>query len=1060
MSKPLLTADGTPLPAPVESQRGRFVRLLHDKILELDKAELDFGIYRILNRRRTEIKAYLEDSLPSILAEAAEDLAGDQMTELETSLKLLEDQLNRTAQELGYGKGAFADDGTLIEGLRHTPRGQEFIDKQGQRAHLRAQQSISGTELDQMYGHLLTFFGRYFQGGDFLTVPRRGRERYLAPYSGQDTLFHWRSKGSHYVKTATELRNYAYRPSNTTEGPKLVQFVLREADTEQNNVKGAKRFFVPDGAAAALDGETLTLPFAYRPLTEKEAAKYDPKAAKAKSKSQSKAAQVDGENSDDPANLSEDSDSLPVQTALIQAALSASLLSGYSKDWQAELLKQAQRYARKNTTDYFVHPQLGPFLRAEFDHYLLTEYLQPSTLARPEDLSIRFGRYQAMRRAASGLIDLLHQIEDFQAQLFEKRKFVLSAEYLLPVRLAHTELWPTLLQSAAQRQAWQDLYSVTLPDEEAEALAQLAQWPTLVIDTRHHDPATKYALLAAFDDLEANLDGVLVHSENYAALRTLEPTYAERVRLTYIDPPYNTGSDGFLYKDEYSKHSTWLSMMQERLQAGRKLLSQDGAFFASIDDSELAPLLNETSEIFGSDNWIGTLARRTKSGGGSASGFFAIEHDYVIGFAKNKADLQKMAVPYEEAYFQRYSEEDEIGRYFWDTMERSSTATRPYLITAPDGTKLKGKWFKGEDTFAEESAAGHIRIIPKDGGGWSVQFKQRPAKGAKLRSLLSEKEYRSNQGDLDGFGIEVRSLYPKPTHFLEKLANNYDTDWVEEKIFMDFFAGSGSFGETIIKLNRKYRNNTRFVLVEMGEYFEPVTFARIAKVMFAPDWKDGAPNPAPRFEGLLAEQTWPEWVERSPRLVQVLRLESFEDSLDALELPEERTEREKQLTNLWGDQYLLRYMLGDLTAHQAVNVAVKAFQNPWAYQLRSGQTVDLPETFNLLLGLKVGAMRELWHGEGEAARRYLLVRGVQHSTGEQILVVWRDLTEGFDPAAEREWLPAQVEALGWDWNEFGRVWVNGDSALPHAQSLDAEFRRLMMVRDEAFGPVAAGLGQL
>lgn len=235
----------------------------------------------------------------------------------------------------------------------------------------------------------------------------------------------------------------------------------------------------------------------------------------------------------------------------------------------------------------------------------------------------------------------------------------------------------------------------------------------------------------------------------------------------------------------------------------------------------------------------------------------------------------------------------------------------------------------------------------------------------------------------------------------------------------------------------------------MGEYFDSVMYQRIVKVMFSPDWKDGKPNPMPRFDSLLP--ALPDWVERSPRLVQVLRLESFEDSLDALELPSERTEREAHLQRLFGADYLLKYMLGSETAGQSVLVSAEAFQNPWAYQLKAGQPVDLPETFNLLLGLKVAQVRELTHG----GRRYLLVRGVQHGTNDRVLVLWRDVL-GLDAAAEREWLSAQLAALGWAWTDFERVYVNADSALPGAESLDAEFKRRMLVRDEAFRALTGG----
>ncbi|WP_186815729.1 DNA methyltransferase [Deinococcus cellulosilyticus] len=286
---------------------------------------------------------------------------------------------------------------------------------------------------------------------------------------------------------------------------------------------------------------------------------------------------------------------------------------------------------------------------------------------------------------------------------------------------------------------------------------------------------------------------------------------------------------------------------------------------------------------------------------------------------------------------------------------------------------------------------------------------------------------------------------PKPTKLLERIMHVAGS-----QMHMDFFAGSGTTAHAAINLSRSGEARHRFLLVEMGEYFDAVTLQRISKVMFAPEWKEGKPNPMPQFSnGLLTNH--PEWVERSPRLVQVLKLESFEDSLDALELPQEKQAREQKLQQLWGDRYLLNYMLSDVTAGSSVLVATDRFAHPWSYELRAGQKVDLPETFNLLIGLKVAQWRELHHVD----RRYLLVHGVQHGSEQSTLVVWRDI-ENLDPEAEREWLLTEIENLGWKWEQFDQIYVNADSVLPRAESLDQKFKDEMMSRDRAFVALTSG----
>lgn len=221
---------------------------------------------------------------------------------------------------------------------------------------------------------------------------------------------------------------------------------------------------------------------------------------------------------------------------------------------------------------------------------------------------------------------------------------------------------------------------------------------------------------------------VFIEGENLEVLKVLQKAYYNKIKCIIIDPPYNTGNDSFIYpdsfkesKEEYQKrigekdeegyllkegffrknsrdsghyHSNWLSMMYPRLFLAKNLLRDDGVIFVHIDDNEVHNLRLLMNEIFGEENFLVSLIRRTKSGGGSASHHFAIEHDYVLVFSTNKNSLGKLFLPHDEDYIKRYSEQDEIGKYFWDTFERSYTATKPYLITAPDGSQLKGNWLE------------------------------------------------------------------------------------------------------------------------------------------------------------------------------------------------------------------------------------------------------------------------------------------------------------------------------------------------------------------------------
>ena len=347
-------------------------------------------------------------------------------------------------------------------------------------------------------------------------------------------------------------------------------------------------------------------------------------------------------------------------------------------------------------------------------------------------------------------------------------------------------------------------------------------------------------------------ENIYISGDNLDALKHLLKSYAGQVKCIYIDPPYNTGSDGFVYNDNFrftskelekklsideeeakrildltsrgsSTHSAWLMFMSPRLQLARELLSKDGVIFISIDDNEQANLKLLCDYVFGEENFLANLTRRTKSGGGSAADAFAVENDYILVYARDAEKLGSLYIPFTEEYLKRYKEEDEIGKYFWDTMSRSCTGTKPYLIEAPDGTMLEGDWFKSEDTYLKEKEAGDIRIIKKSDGTWSVQFKQRIAEGKKLRSILIEEvirrdllgnDVKSTQEDLEILGMGGLFSNPKTVFLLNYLLQLIAGD---SNYIVDFFSGSATTAEAVFQNNISLMKKNHFIMVQLPE---------------------------------------------------------------------------------------------------------------------------------------------------------------------------------------------------------------------------------------------------
>ncbi len=352
-------------------------------------------------------------------------------------------------------------------------------------------------------------------------------------------------------------------------------------------------------------------------------------------------------------------------------------------------------------------------------------------------------------------------------------------------------------------------------------------------------------------DMEASKDfdntkNMLIIGDNLDALKLLQESYLGKIKMIYIDPPYNTGHD-FVYHDNFTVkksdyednttdsegnkiisedeftensksngrfHSDWLSMIYPRLKLARNLLTDDGVIFVSIDDSEQENLKKICNEIFGDDNFIATFIRQTRKGGGAMSKYVSTDHDYCIMYTKNINETGRFYIPYDENYLKRYSEEDENGRFFWDTFARNRQgSSNNYTITAPDGSILQNAWIYKKEKFNEMLKNGDVRI-KKTNEGWSVQCKQRiNAEGQIMRSLLTE--YTNDSGTkevVDLIGREIFT-YVKPTKLIKLLCNSTNHD----SIILDFFAGSGTTGHAVMDLNAEDGGNRKYILVQLDE---------------------------------------------------------------------------------------------------------------------------------------------------------------------------------------------------------------------------------------------------
>jgi adenine-specific DNA-methyltransferase len=589
--------------------------LLRD-LFQLDLADLDFGLYRLLRIKQKEVESFLNDQLPRRVEESFHSVTGEQLSVLESEISKLS---TRIQEEIG--EDALLPNGEINPDYRDTKIKAArtlFSDYEKVRHQLQATRATE-EQKSEVFNHLYAFFSRYYESGDFIPRRRYGvREAYAIPYNGEETFFHWVNKNQHYVKTGETFRDYAYQ-LDTMSGPCRVRFLLAEASLPPSNTKGDTRYFFPLPDQVAWDKESLTLKFSfnYRLPTEEEIEKW-------------------GKNS----KLQETvlNTSLP---KILEAVPEFTLRSALSevveeKDDQkiSLLLKRMRHFCRRNTTDYFIHRDLEGFLKRELEFYLKDQVLHLADMEG--DLEAKRRTIRVIRQLAEEVITFLAQIENVQKRLFEKKKFVLRTDYLVPIKEVSHDLWRDVLDNKAQLDAWRDLFAVDpkkdLFNQKGKINEQfIKDHPTLVVNTAHFSPAFKEKLLAAFDDLDEATDGLLIHSENYQALRFLERKYAGKVKCIYIDPPYNTGSDEFIYKDRY-RHSTWLAMMEERLILTGEILSINGMIFVSIDDNEQVHLKKVMDSAFGEEQFLATAVwQKVYSPRMDAKGF-SEDHDFIIIF--------------------------------------------------------------------------------------------------------------------------------------------------------------------------------------------------------------------------------------------------------------------------------------------------------------------------------------------------------------------------------------------------------------------------------------------
>jgi adenine-specific DNA-methyltransferase len=967
----------------METQYEKLKKILR-QMFQMDQADLDFGIYRIMNQKRDEIEHFLDkELLPQVKEEFSKYKsadAGEKQKEL--------DRLEKTVKESGLNP----DDSPRVLELR------EELGEYGNEESL----------VNEVFSHLTTFFRRYYDDGDFLSLRRYKKDTYAIPYEGEEVKLHWANADQYYIKSSEYLKDYTFK----IDGDKRVHFKLVDATEEKDNIKQEqgkeRKFKLYENEPIKIEGNDLYIQFTY--LSDK-------------------VKQVD---------LNKQTfDSVNSRFKEIKGFQDIFIKRPTQKNPNRTLLeKHLNDYTARFNFDFFIHKDLGGFLRRELDFYIKNEVLFIDDLDEKNEKKVMqsIGKVKVLKHIAQKIISFLAQLEEFQKKMWLKKKFVVDCGYCVTLDRVPEGLYDEIVKNDAQREEWLRLFAINeiegdlMKPAYSEPLTRkfLEANPYLVLDTKFFSDEFKEKLLASFENIDEACDGVIINSENFQALTLLQEKYRGKVKCVYIDPPYNTGSDGFVYKDNY-QHSSWVSMMNNRIFLLKSVMSEIGNVFVSLDDNEQAKFVLLMNLIFGVNKPIANFLWKKK---GTSTN---VEGTYVSALADNTLTYGNPRGIYPritKTETRNYPYKDNEGKYRTTIIEKKNVGTYkrdtmqfPIIDHRPRPGK---RWQIGEEIARELEKINRFIIEEGIVKLKIYDFEDKDTLSAHPNLLLEHGSSDSAAKELnnDIFGIPEFFSNPKPKELIIHLFN---ISTKIDNLTMDIFAGSGTAGHAVISLNREDGGKRKYILVEMGQYFDKVLKPRIQKVVYSKDWKDGKPVSR---EGIS-------------HMFKYMKLESYEDTLDNLIVKlDEKQQKALDMSKSAKEDYMLGYMLDIETRESDSLLNIDRFEDPFSYTLKirddnelKTTRIDLVETFNYLIGLYVENMD--WD------RGFLMIKG-RLRTGEKALVIWRNTKERNNDALNEFFKGKDVNTRDF---EFDRIFVNGDNNLENLK-IDEDRWKVSLIEEE------------
>jgi len=1028
-----------------------------NELFQFESQDLDFGVYKILHYKRKEIKDFIDNLLVDKVKEQLQTLTAEESNKATEQLRDLEQD------EVIQGWLAASEEEKKIA----EKFGKQRISEYKRLKTQVTESKVSKETENHIYNHLSLFFSRYYDKGDFISKRRFGKnEKYVVPYNGEETHFYWANHDQYYIKSSETFQQYAFKVP-TRQDNVVVSFKLTDAHLEQGNVKEDEpNFFILSEKEAEISEKEIIFFFEYRPLTGEEKKMFK------------------GNNKQDVLN----------EWACETLKKKYGRKDHLARLWEADnedktlLHNKINHYTRKNKYDFFIHKNLKGFLQRELDYYIKSELINVDDLYVTEvdsyfdRLKHNVKSIKVFKTIADTIIEFVSQIEDFQKKLWEKKKFVISTEWVITIdRLveyigeeAANPILEEVIENDKQVVEWRQLFGGGVIPEKmsVEALkADLHSWRKLPIDSGLFSNNFKIALLNKISskvNLDEQIDGVLYRSDNYHGLQLIQNLYSSQINPIYIDPPYNTDASAIIYKNNY-KSSSFLSLMDERIRLSEHLLKGDSMICIAIDDVEVLGIRKLLEEHYYKE--VGIVAVRSNPAGRKTKGKFSPAHEYAIFFGKSNLAIPK-SLEITSKRLDRYPEKDAHGNFAWANFIRSGTGDRkedrptmyypiyvddkdniripkleyvkdnpPVVLEKPKknetavwpiiisgGKEIHKRWQRGFERVANE--LNEYRVQRHKDGAISIGFKTRMDENSLPITWWDKKEYASaNYG-----AAELKELFgEKPFDFAKSKRLVADCLRVSgalvspKSITLDFFPGSGTTFHAVQLLNKSDNEKRKCILIEQGDYFYSIIIPRIKKVAYTFDWKEGKPKNG-SMNGLGV-------------LFKYQRLEQYEEALENIAITANRDAQQQALEL---DQYVPKYMLGFETRNSQTLVNTEAMRDPWDYKLRvwdgftydNEQPVDLVETFNYLIGLH---MQKCITKDFEG-KKYQFVHG-HNNENKMILIVWRSVKDWKleDYKTDSEVLKKELVSYSYD-----MLYINEQAHIDNYQPIEEVFKNKML----------------